>query len=264
MRKLFTKIKNLIKFAQIVMADDSRDIRAAQIKYLGKQQRCTVFTPYGIMHNPPPNSAGPFWQIDGEESKLVGMFDLSNQRTLKNLQPGEIATGNYLTGDYVLFKDGKIIEVNATGDIVENVAGNITATVGGNITATIGGNLIAEVTGNIEATAGGNIVTEAGGAAEITAPTITITGETTLDGNVTITGNLTVQGLSALLGGIISEGSGATQKLVIEVPVEILNTLLTTDTATVPEANINGINHSTHRHGGVVSGAQVTNRPSAG
>ena len=91
------------------------------------------------MSNPPENAFGPIFQIDGEESKMIGMFDRSDNRPCKDLETGEVAVGNYSTGDYVKFKDGNIIEINASGDINITVSG----------TATINGDL--DVTGDITA-----------------------------------------------------------------------------------------------------------------
>ena len=140
--KLINKIKNIVKIARIVSVDDSADIRFGVVKYLGKEQECQIFTPYGIMSNPPENSMGPIFQIDGEESKLMGMFDRTDNRPVKNLESGEVAVGNYETGDYVKFKDGNIIEISCGGDLNITVSG----------TATIDGDL--DVTGEVTAKSG--------------------------------------------------------------------------------------------------------------
>lgn len=109
--RLINKIKNIVKIARIVSVDDSADIRTGVVKYLGKEQACAVFTPYGLMSNPPENSMGPIFQIAGEESKLVGMFDRTDNRPVKDLVAGEVVVGNYETGEYVRFKDGNIVEI---------------------------------------------------------------------------------------------------------------------------------------------------------
>jgi len=172
MKQLINKIKNLIKIARVVLVDDSNDIRVAKVQFLGKKQRCAVFTPYGFMSNPPPNSAGPIWQVDGEESKLIGMFDLTNERTNKNLNPGETAIGNYLTGDYVLFKEGKIIEVNATGDLIATVGSNAEITAGADVTVSAGANATVSAVTQID----------------LTAPIINITGNVVIAGGISTTG----------------------------------------------------------------------------
>lgn len=112
--KLINKIKNIVKIARIVSVDDSKDVRFGVVKYLGKEQSCAIFTPYGLMSNPPENSMGPVFQIDGEESKLMGMFDRTDNRPVKDLVSGEVVVGNYETGEYVRFKDGNIVEIQTS------------------------------------------------------------------------------------------------------------------------------------------------------
>ena len=130
--KIINKIKNIIKLARVVSVDDSKDIRIGVVQYLGKEQQVTIFTPYGFMHNPPENSFGPIWQINGEESKIVGMFDRTDQRPVKELASGEVAVGNYLTGDYVIFKSSGIEIVAATGTVTISGDLDVTGEVTGN------------------------------------------------------------------------------------------------------------------------------------
>ena len=120
--KLINKIKNIVKIARIVSVDDSADVRFGVVKYLGKEQACQIFTPYGFASNPPENAMGPIFQVDGEESKLIGMFDRTDQRPVKDLATGEVVVGNYETGEYVRFKDGNIIEIQTNRLNIGNAA----------------------------------------------------------------------------------------------------------------------------------------------
>lgn len=125
-RHLMHKVKNLIKIARVVSVDDSLDVRVGVMGLLGKEQRITIASLYGYSYVPPTNSAGPVWQIDGEESKMVGIFDRPDTRPVKNLESGEVLVGNHSTGDYVRFKDGNIVEINsanAGGKIVVQIDG---------------------------------------------------------------------------------------------------------------------------------------------
>lgn len=174
MNSIMSCIKNLIKLARILSVNDSVDIRTAQIEFLGKRQSAAVFSPYGLMHNPPANSMGPVWQINGEESKLMGIFDRSDQRTLKNLESGEVAIGNYATGDYVHFRNGRIVKIVATG--------------------------------NVDVEAAGSAVVNAGASAEVTAPAITLNGPVTINGTLNVTDAATLGSTLSTTGAITTPG----------------------------------------------------------
>ena len=75
------------------------------------------------------------------------------------------------------------------------------------------------------------------------------------------TNNVNVTAPQISLDGTLAGGSSAGQQpSTFRGPMQIHNTLDTTGTITTPEANINGINHSTHVHsdpqGGVTGGPQ--------
>lgn len=145
---------------------DEGDLRLATARYFNKEQTVGAFSPYGIMHNPPVGSLGLLFSVNSLESHTIGIFDDPNNRTLKNLDNGEVAIGNYITGDYVYFKNGQIIKVRATG------------------------NVDVEVDNNLIIDAGNDITAEAGNSATLTAPTVTINGNTTINGNLVVNGSI--------------------------------------------------------------------------
>lgn len=109
--KISDKIINLFKTAKIESVDDSGGIRTALITFLAKaKQKITLFTPYGLMSNPPVNSLAIVWTAQGQESKQIGFADDPKNRPIKNLNPGEVVIGNYDSGSYIFFsKDGTIV-----------------------------------------------------------------------------------------------------------------------------------------------------------
>lgn len=100
---ILTLIKNLFKIAKLLSVDDSGGLRFGTVSMLGKNQKVMVFSPYGLMHNPPASSLALVWSQQGQESNGIAIADDPNNRTLKDLQSGEVALGNYLTGHHVLF-----------------------------------------------------------------------------------------------------------------------------------------------------------------
>lgn len=105
MTQILTLLKNLFKIAKLLSVDDSGDLRFAMVSTMGKNQKMLLFSPYGLMHNPPLNSLTLAWSQQGQESNCIGMADDPKSRTLKDLKIGEVAMGNYLTGHHILFDE---------------------------------------------------------------------------------------------------------------------------------------------------------------
>lgn len=100
-------------------SDDSGNLRFGRFKYQGRTSdvKGNIFTPYGLMHNPPDGSMAMIFSQNAQESNPITIVDDPNNRTLKNLAKGEVAVGNYLSGSYIHFL--------ANGDIlINNVSGN--------------------------------------------------------------------------------------------------------------------------------------------
>lgn len=193
MRKLYYLIKNLFRIASMLDVDDSGNLRFCTVSSLGKSQKSMLFSQYGIMHNPPPNSLALIWTQQGQESNSVAMADDPNNRPLKNLAPGEFAIGNYLTGDYAYFKEDGTLEIKTTGNLIANVGGDLNANVSGDINASAGGAMTA--------TASGKATLDSTTEIELIAPIIKLTG--------TLTNNGTNMGDTHIHGGV-QPGTGNT------------------------------------------------------
>jgi len=112
------RIKKLFKIGRLISSDDSGKLRFGTFKYQGrtKDVKGNIFTPYGLMHNPPDNSMALMWSQNGQESNPITIVDDPNNRILKNLAKGEVAVGNYLSGSYIHFKaNGDILINNVNG-----------------------------------------------------------------------------------------------------------------------------------------------------
>lgn len=173
MRALYSKIKNMIKVARLLSTIDDGDLRLARAQYFNKNQIVGAFSPYGLMHNPPIGSLGLLFSVSSLESHTIGIFDDPNNRTLKGLGNGEVAIGNYGTGDYVHFRNGQIIKVRATGNMEVEADNDVIINVGNNITAV------------------------ANDSVTLTAPTVTINGNVTVNGNVSSTGTISAPTIAA-------------------------------------------------------------------
>lgn len=135
-RMIFQKLLNLIKIGKVVSVDDSSDLRQGIISFLGKQQKVCIFTPYGIMHNPPKNSLSTLFCVQGQESNMFSFSDDPKNRPLKNLKEGEFAIGNYKTGDYIYFDEEGNLKGIVSKDLIFDFGGGINLTFGDvNITA---------------------------------------------------------------------------------------------------------------------------------
>lgn len=67
----------------------------------------------------------------------------------------------------------------------------------GNLQAEVPGNASVDAGGDVYVTAGADLVATASGEAQVTAPTITLTGNVTVNGNLTVTGNAGIAGTLA-------------------------------------------------------------------
>lgn len=121
----------MIKLGKLLSVDDSGDYTFCNVSVLGKEQKALLFNPYGVMSNPPKPSMGILFSQQGQESNQVAMFDDPKNRPLKDLEDGEFAIGNYITGAYLFFNangdcvvkiptdfiaDAKTFELNGNGD----------------------------------------------------------------------------------------------------------------------------------------------------
>ena len=142
MRKLVQRIKSAFKAARVSAVDDTIDLRGGTLGYQGLAQEGTLWTPYGLCHNPPVGSLAIVWAQNGQDSNAIGIADAPAIRTLRNLKSGEVGLANYLTGSYALFKENGDLDVTAVNANVNIVANNVNITLTGAATFTIGGTTI--------------------------------------------------------------------------------------------------------------------------
>lgn len=80
--------------------------------------------------------------------------------------------------------------INITGNVTMNVTGSVNSTIGGNSTSIIEGNMTSTVGGNLSCASTGSIEAQAS-SATITAPAISLVGNTSIDGTLSVTQALT-------------------------------------------------------------------------
>jgi len=132
---LLNLIRNAFKVARLLATDDSQDLQFATVKTLGTTRQISIIRPYGLMSHAPVDSMVFVANQMGYESNGIGMADDPQNRIHKNMAEGEVALGNYITGDNILFdEDGTTTIKNANSTIVADINGNITAT---NLNSTI-------------------------------------------------------------------------------------------------------------------------------
>lgn len=184
MKGLIATLKGIVKIARMVGSDDSGNFRTADLQYLGRTTKGQLFSPYGLIVNPPANSMAVVLAQNAQESNLIALVDDPINRTIKNLKPGEVALSNYVAGQYVYFKENGDAEVKA--DKVVILVGGTTVTIeNGQITVdgadtTLNGNL--QVNGNIMST--GNVDADGEVTADASGTGVTLTGHTHANGGL--------------------------------------------------------------------------------
>lgn len=173
LKSLKNKIKNLVKIARLVSVNDITDVKTGSVRFLSKRQRITIHNPYGITSNPPTNSLGMTFQINGRESTLMGVFDKPDERPVRSLVEYEVLIGNYKTKSHIIFKDD--------------------------------GSIVVQSNGNLEADVSGNITIVSSGPVNVTAPSIVANGNTSVNGNLDVSG--TISGVTIAASGNLTVGA---------------------------------------------------------
>lgn len=129
MKSLIRKIKQIVTFAKLVLTDDSGDLTVTTSDGLGAtDKRVVAWKPYGLMHNPPPDSLGLRFQQLGQSSNSIAIYDSPATRPVKDLLPGEVGIGNHLSGSYVHFKANGDIDIVCLNEFILTSAANVTIT----------------------------------------------------------------------------------------------------------------------------------------
>ncbi len=183
---VFTFIRNLIKRGTVTReTDDSGQFSVAQVKWISeKVGNVEVVYPYGMSGYSPVGSLALMFNVMGQESNRAAIINNPNIR-FKDLKPGEVAVGNFLTRSRVKFLENGDIEIVATNDQNITVTGDSNLTVGGNTTITTTGNTTINTTGNMSSTIGGTLTANVTGNTNITSPVVTITGALNVTGEIT-------------------------------------------------------------------------------
>jgi phage gp45-like len=165
-------MKSIVRRGAVSLAgDDSKDYLVFQAKYFGRASNVHAIYPYGFCGNPPVDSLVHILAINGNEENKAGIANHDTRR-FKDLEPWEVALGNYLTRSRVKFLNNGDIEIFSANDKKILVSKDMEVTVGGNVTINVTGT--ADVTST--------------GAMSITAPTLTIDADTAFTGTLTSNG----------------------------------------------------------------------------
>jgi phage gp45-like len=140
-------IKNLFKIAKLLSVDDSGALQFATVTTLGKTQKVLMLKPYGLMSSPPVDSIVGLWSQQGQESNGIGIADDPKNRPIKDMKTGEVALGNYATGNFVYFDSDGSTQVYSAKDLIETITGDVLATITGAISATVTGNVAINAAG---------------------------------------------------------------------------------------------------------------------
>lgn len=127
---MIQKIKSLFKAARLLSSDDSGSYRRGTFFYQGQTgSKAVIFTPYGLCSRPPDEAMAIILSQNGQDSNGIAFVDDPLNR-FKDLEKGEVAIGNYLTGSRVVFKENGDIDITANADINIALTGAATITAG--------------------------------------------------------------------------------------------------------------------------------------
>lgn len=101
----------------MLSSDDSGNYRTGTFFYQGQTgSQGMIFTPYGLIHNPPDNSMAILFSQNGQDSNSIAIVDDPINR-IKNLAKGEVGIANYGTGTNVICKANGDVDVTGTNDV---------------------------------------------------------------------------------------------------------------------------------------------------
>jgi hypothetical protein len=181
-RNAYNKTINLIKRCYISrVGSNQQRYQTTQVSYLNKTANIEVLYPYGLSGNPPRNSLGLMFNVQGQEENRAAIFNLPSKR-VRNLKEGEVAISNYLTESRVVFKENGDIEVIGKNNQTINITSNSEITVGGDVTI--------NVTGNVD----------------LTSSLTTINNDVKVNGNVDISGSATIGSGSGAQSAVATVG----------------------------------------------------------
>lgn len=136
MRDLLHKIKTLFKLAELISSDNSGDIKKGIFSFMGSAPEGVLFSPYGIMSNPPDGSIIMALSQNGNEANQIGVA-VNTKDIVDGSKDTDVVIGNPVSKTFIHFRGDKEMDiisplkVNVTAPDVEVNASNkvkVTAT----------------------------------------------------------------------------------------------------------------------------------------
>ncbi len=121
---MLTTIRNMIRQAFVsLLFGDTQPYPIIQVSANGKTAKAVRLSVYGINSLPPASAHALVFNSQGQEStKFAIINDFANRK--KDLQEGEVALFNSVTGAFVFMKENGDIEIESAADIT--ITGNVT------------------------------------------------------------------------------------------------------------------------------------------
>ncbi|WP_282265917.1 phage baseplate assembly protein V [Stenotrophomonas sp. PS02298] len=108
------KLRLMISRAVVALIDDARQVQELQLEMLDEEARAKSerFQQYGFTSVPLPGAEAIVVAVGGSRSHMVALAVDDRRYRKRDLAPGEVSLYSH-EGDYVLFKNGRIVEVRA-------------------------------------------------------------------------------------------------------------------------------------------------------
>lgn len=148
-----TFIRNMIKRGTVSRETaDNGQFSVAQVKWgSSKVGNVEVILPYGVSSYAPVGSLALMFNVMGQESNRAAIINDPKMR-FKDLKPGEVAVGNFLTRSVIKFLENGDIEITGVAGLNVSIAGSVNIAVEGDTVINTSGTTKINSTGNTTVT----------------------------------------------------------------------------------------------------------------
>lgn len=223
--KILNRIKNMVRLGYVSLpTDDSGDRHIVTVSKNDKQYPVYAAYPYGFSANAPVDTSQVLtFNINDSNANVAGI-PVNQKLRFKNLQSGEVKTGNFVTTSNTYYQSSGDITITSVGNLFENIAQDITITASGKMTSNITGNVEVNSQGEVKITSPSKITLQVGGATVVLTSSLLMSSVPIQAPSYSGSGG----GVANMTSGINMSGQNITS----------VGSLTTTG----------GINLSTHRH----------------
>jgi hypothetical protein len=139
--KILDKLKNMVRMCYVSLptTDDSNDRHIVTLSQWGRQFNSFAVYPYGLSANAPDQTTQALVFNIGDSQAVTACIPTNHQIRFKDLNPGEVKLGNYLTTSNTYYQETGDITTTSVANLNDNVQNDIVIQCGGDKTVIVGG-----------------------------------------------------------------------------------------------------------------------------